>query len=176
MTRPEITPELLADAAARRDAPTSDVDDARSLMVFAVAGTLLAVPVEHVHEVAPVESAAPIPLAPPHMRGFVLRGERAVVALDLARLLGLGDAGARDDEGGARERLLVVRAAGMEAGLVCARALGVVAQRRSLLGPPRALQGEALRRFLVAEADLPEGPVGLLDLERLLGASRLRAE
>ena len=64
----------------------------RDLVVVAVAGHSLGIPVEHVRDVHPPPRMTRIPLAPPEVVGMLnLRG-RIVVAIDLRRRLGLDPA------------------------------------------------------------------------------------
>lgn len=153
------------------------MNETQAHFVFSVERVQLGLPVGAVERVAELQTPVPIPRTPPHILGFILLGERAVVALDLRALLGL-DARARDErrEEGAPERVLVVRAHDMQVGLVCDRAHGVLETPANALRPAEALHGARLREFLLGEVETEQRLVGVLDLDKLLVAARLPAQ
>ena len=104
------------------DVVTESVDDV-ACVLFTLGGRLFALPAASVIAAADVARPVRIPGAPDHVLGFVLVGERPVAAFDPSRFLGADVAGARATTA---TRMIVVRAAGMQAGLAVERALGIV--------------------------------------------------
>lgn len=146
-------------------------DAERTLFVFSVAGVDLALPPEQVDGVSAVEIATAIPGAPRHVMGLVAVGDRVLPLVDLELLLDLTgpeDTATLTDP--MFRRTILVRAAELEAGLVCHRARGLIRVRESALREPTVLQGSQLRPYITAEVEV-ERVVGLLDLPVLLRAA-----
>jgi len=167
--------EAVADSGQAREPRPAD-ERRSSLVVFRVGATWLACLAEAVEAIVEVQAPTPVPLAPAHVAGLVGFGERALAVLHLSRLLGLTASGEEPVEGDlALRRTLVVRAAGMQAGLICDRAVGVLEVRAAHFQAPSVLQGPRLVPFLKAEVQTPHGLAGVLDLEALLASARVKA-
>lgn len=141
-------------------------------LVLQVGETALALPTECVDSAAPFTSPAAIPRAPSHVLGFTTLGERVIVVVDLRVLLALPPG--EEVESG-RERLVIIRADGMEAGLRCDRALGIDELPLEALRAPHLLSGEALHRVLAGELESKGRVVGVVNPARLLAAARVAA-
>lgn len=156
----------LADLAPHRGQAPEEAADA--LFAFVVGETTVAIDAAHVVSVRENEPATRIPHTPPHVLGFVVVGDRAIVSIDAASLLGL----ARAPVGAsAPSRLVVVRAAGMQIALAVARAVGVLHAPRSRMSSP-SVAGGTLRTLLRAEAVLDDRLVAILDADKLLTHAR----
>lgn len=102
------TPSLNAAASAASPAAASV---AHSLLRLSVAGEVLAVPIDDVHEILKVRTMTPLPRTPAFVRGVMnLRG-RVVPVIDLAARFGHESAVV-----GPRTCIVVVEAAGLPAG------------------------------------------------------------
>jgi len=148
----------LAQSEARTRAP---------YLLFRVATQWLACPAGQVEAILELQPATPVPRTAPHVLGLVGHGDSPLAVLDAARLLGLDRPEAGLDDLSLR-RIVVVRAAGLRAGLVCERAAGVIELADSERLAPSVLLGPRLERFVAAEAERAQGRVGLLDLDALL--------
>lgn len=62
----------------------------------------------------------------------------------------------------------------MSAGLLCDRAAGVLELEPASLEELSLMKGQALSRFLLAELDTPRGRCGIVDIEALFDAARIR--
>ena len=139
-----------------------------ALFAFQIGATTLAVDVGAVTSIVEVQPAVPAPRTPPHIKGFAIVGDRAVVVLDPAVLFGL------DRTKDAERRLVIVRAAGMQAALDVDRAVGVVRVAADGVRPPRAIGGDRLLAVLAGEIDDGSGVVGVVDVARLFGVAKVR--
>ena len=169
-------------------------EDARgeSLLVFVVAGLRLALPVDQVAEVAVVGRVVAVPLVPDHLRGVTDWHGYALPVLDPGRLLKLpavaaaGAGRAAEDaieqqrtgrtaaEVG-QQRMVVVSAAGMRAGLLCSQVEGIVEPLAGERRTPGAVPDPRLREFSRAEFALGSEICTVLDLAALLMAARVTA-
>lgn len=172
------------------DGTAADAGSEESLLVFVVAGLRVALPVREVLEVAVLGRMVPVPLVPAHLRGVTDWHGYVLPLIDLERLLGLpADAGAAagpaaaaggegrsattvpPEEGTAR--MVVVSAAGMRAGLLCNRVLGIVEPLASQRRAPTAVPDPRLRELSRAELTLDAEICSVLDLAALLNAARV---
>lgn len=143
----------------------------QSFFVIVASTVALAVEVRDVASISGVDRATPVPGAPPHVLGVVASGERVVVQIDLANLLGIGDGDHPAEMDPLFRRTLFVSAGELEAALVCDRVRGLVRVDAGAVRDPAVLQGAQLRPFLTGEIDDPQGVVGVLDLPGLLRAA-----
>jgi len=145
------------------------------LMVLRIGQLWLAVPVEHVEEVAPQVEPSPVPLAPPHIPGLINQRGQAVPLLDLRVFLGLRQEVA---EGSALDqsfrRIVVLSAEGMRVGIPCDQVRGVIEAPSGQMRPVEGVQGERLREFSSAQLGT-ESLLLVLDVPRLLLAARVSA-
>ena len=139
------------------------------LVRFRVSSTQLAVPAICVDEIVTLETPTVVPGVPRHVAGIVaVRGD-AVPLLDLAELLGLGEAEQLEDRD---PRVLVVRGGPYRVGLICDLVAGVAAVASARLASAETVQPPELRRFAEAQIDLGAGVAVLLDVARMLEAAR----
>ncbi|MBI5547776.1 MAG: chemotaxis protein CheW [Deltaproteobacteria bacterium] len=155
--------------------PRPDPTAARHLLACRVGETSLAFPAEQVEEILEDRPAARVPHAPEHIGGIVSWGEGSLAVVDLARFLHLGAPSSPGDDTQARARIVVVTAGGLQAGLRCAKVLGIVDASRVLQVRPDTLQGERLAPFLRSEVSGPDGAIGVLDVAALLESLRVRS-
>ncbi|MCP3139087.1 chemotaxis protein CheW [Pyxidicoccus xibeiensis] len=141
---------------------------------FVVGGEHYAVPDARVAEVVPDARLAPVPDAPPHLRGVLLHEGQAVPVVDLSHLLGQALRTVR-----ARPTVVVARVSCCGEPLRLAFAVdGVGAplqlSSRDVVPPPDF--GAALPvGFLVGMGRHGEGLVLLVDVERILSEPQLHA-
>ena len=172
----------LVDAAEALRAQTTRAPAAEqvrtALLVCRVGGAWLAFEAEHVQAILEARAPAPVPQTPPHVLGVISHGEGALAVVDLAAFLHLGnshDLRAGPSEAMALERIVVVAANGLQAGLLCNNVSGEREVTGTLPAPRGVLQGERLTPFLVAELPEAEGVVGVLATAPLLEALRVKA-
>jgi purine-binding chemotaxis protein CheW len=140
------------------------------LVLVSIYGVSLAVPAAAVASISVVGSPTPLPGAPPHIAGLVAAGERAMPLVDLEILLAIDGRGRAAPDPLFR-RTLFVAAGGLEAGLVCHRARGLISITADALREPTVFQGKRLRPLLAAEIEARGGVVGVLDVPALLEAA-----
>ncbi|MFZ9886627.1 MAG: chemotaxis protein CheW [Myxococcota bacterium] len=164
--------ETIGDMTAAPADESDEVPEQEGLphLLIEVAGTRLAVPAASVDGVAPYTTPVLIPRAPRHILGFCALGERVVVAIDLCPLLGLSSERAAERE---QERLVIVRAGELEAGIRCDLALGIRGWGAEALRPPHVLRGASLRAGLLGEVELEDNVAGVLDLPALLQRAKV---
>jgi purine-binding chemotaxis protein CheW len=156
--------EALARAAARsREEHADEVGGVRQLLVFELAGTPYALPVESVREIVRIRPIAGMPRVPSEVRGVIsLRGEILQV-IDLRRRLALPPV-----EPTRRSRIVVVR--GDEAEGRGAAGMLVDAVREVLRVPQDAIRPSAHADPGAVESICVRGDrfVSLIDLNRVL--------
>lgn len=176
-TEGRFSPEELSGEPAtggEGGAPVGDQDEVvvGAVLLVRVAETWLGLDARRVQEVIAVEVPAPLPFAPPHLLGVIVHNERVLPLVHTARLLGLAtDEGRRDQS---FERTIILTVGGMCAGLLCDRAAGVVEVEPGALEEVTLLKGQGLTRFIRAELDTPRGRCGVVDIEALFDAARIR--
>ena len=147
-------------------------EPAEHYLVARVDQLWLALPVEHVLEVAPYQPPTPVPLAPAHIPGLAKHRGQALALIDLQVFLGLGREAREQqppDEG--LRNIVVVTAGGMRVGIPCHQVRGVVESGQEPLGD--AIQGERLRALCPAQ--LPGSLVVVIDVQRLLSSAKVSA-
>lgn len=173
MTEPAHPLLAEAEEARSRELPRARAGalDRVPLLLFRVAAQWLACPAAQVEAILELQPTTPVPRTGPHVLGLVSHGDSPLAVLDAARLLGLEQPEERRDDLSLR-RIVVVRGAGLRAGLVCERAAGVIELTGSERLAPSVLLGPRLEPFVAAEAECAQGRVGILDLDALLVAVR----
>jgi chemotaxis signal transduction protein len=140
----------------------------RPYFQFRLGDALLLCPAEAVEAVTDFDAPVPLPRVPPHVLGLVTYDQRALVLVDLARLLQLPAAGDAD-----RARTLVVNAGAYRVGLAVEAALGVVTLDADSFQESADLFAERLAEYAIAACTSDAGVGALLDLERLLETARV---
>lgn len=133
----------------------------KQYVTFHLGQEVLGVDVQRVQEVLGLQPTTPIPRAPDSLRGLLnLRGQ-VVLVVDLRRRLGYSEPER------ARENLIVQTPAGLF-GLLVDKAGSVTTLSEETLEPvPETLRGP-LAGCLSGVHKLPDGLLGVLDVDRLL--------
>lgn len=145
-----------------------------SVLLVRVGETWLGLDSQAVEEVIAIETPSPLPFAPPHLLGVIIHGERVLPLVHLGRLLSLPappDEDGRDQSFG---RTIVLKAQGMSAGVLCDRAAGVVEVPGGRPEPLTLMKGQRLAAFLLGELDTPRGRCGVVDVDALFDAARVK--
>jgi chemotaxis signal transduction protein len=139
-------------------------------------GVRLGLPATDVVEVRPASRWLPLPAVPEYVCGLINWRGAPLPVLDLASALGLGStrpAREVDDDGLADQRVAVVRNGPYTVGVLSERMSGVVEAAAEEIGEQSTLTHGRLRDFSMGELDRKRGMVALLDLTRLLDATRV---
>ncbi|HEY3447909.1 MAG TPA: chemotaxis protein CheW [Myxococcales bacterium] len=170
-----------AEALRARAAQAPAAERGRTaLLVCRVGGAWLAFEAAHVQAILETRLPSPVPHTPPHVLGVISHGEAALAVVDLAAFFRLDaqrppEAARSAGEVLGLERIVVVSAGGLTAGLRCEKVAGVREVAGALPAPRGVLQGERIAPFLVAELAEPEGVIGVLETVALLDALRVKA-
>lgn len=138
---------------------------------FGLGDETMALPMDRVREVSPVEALAPVPRAPRGIAGLLnLRGT-IIPAMDLRQRLGLP--GPRPEPDG-QARILVAASGDGLCGLVVDRVYKPLSLARDRIAPlPAGCDAEVVRRFVLGAARVDGGrPLLLLDLDGVVGDDR----
>lgn len=135
----------------------------------------LLLPAHHVEVVRDVEPPTRVPGAPDYIVGLVPHGDGALAILDVARFLGIARQQEIDYSDLSAHRVVGVRGAGLEAGLLCDQAMGVIHVEQSQVRPNQVIKGGRIREFLTEELERNDVRYGIVDLRLLLTAARVRS-
>ncbi len=153
--------------APRRDSATNMAKH----VVFALEGTLYAVPMANVLEIQRPPRITTLPHVPEWLRGVTnMRGE-VLSVVDLRMLLGLPAL-----EGSKTERLVVVQSTREEiaVGLVVDQVVGIRGIGADALQPCSALMSGPLASFIRGVIEQDERLIAVLDVNRVLASPELR--
>lgn len=148
-------------------------EETRRHLLFSLAGTRCAVPLEHLMELGGLPRITTVPNLPGWVHGVTnLRGD-VLSVLDLAAFFDMEPPAGRKVT-----RLLVVRDLGEEvaAGLLADEVHGIVDLPVGAMRPPAAPIEDRLAPFLTGVAEHGERLVSVLDLEKLFAAPEFRLE
>ncbi|GJD62534.1 chemotaxis protein CheW [Methylobacterium frigidaeris] len=162
-----LSPQALA-ATAEPEQPREDPVAAGTepIVVVDLAGRAYGLPVGMVRRVQRAPDALTrVPGAPAGLAGMLAVRGGALPVLDLHRRLGLDHAASASGAETRRRRLVVVEAGGLLAGLLVDGAARLVRPEAGAIRPAPEALGAALTRV----ADLPDGPLPLIDPAALLG-------
>jgi chemotaxis signal transduction protein len=150
----------------------------RHWLLVQAAGAWLGLPASDVVEVRPASRWLPLPAVPEYVCGLINWRGSPLPVLELASALGLGSpaSGGEGDDGTEEQRVAVVRSGPFAVGVLSDRMYGVVEAGPDAIGAVNALTHGRLRDFSVGELESPRGVVALLDLARLLEATRIGGE
>jgi purine-binding chemotaxis protein CheW len=141
--------------------------DAVPFVVLSIAGETFAIEISKVREIIRVPNITWVPGAQDHVRGVInLRGS-VVAVLDLAAILGLPQA-----EQDSQTRIVMVEADGMLVGMMVDSVSRVEDISASQLEPALRTLDENQRAFVVAQMNLDERLIGILELDEILSQSR----
>lgn len=156
------------EASAPRDSSVEGASEREHLLLVRVGKALFGLPALSVLELCDWTTPSPLPCAPAHIGGLISFRGRAVPLLDLARYLGIQ---AAPNE--TRPRIAVLSEAGMRVGLVCDQALGVVETVPNSACSPQWFRGRPESAFVCAQLETAAGLAGIVDLTRLLEATKI---
>lgn len=149
----------------------------RTLVIFRVAATWLALAAEYVVEICDQTPPMPLPHAPMHIPGLMnLRGH-ALPLLDLQLFLRLSDQTPplptrRGEQ--VRPRVLLVTWGGMRVGLMCDHVRSLQQVPGVSVRPTSVLVEGELMHYAQAELCTPDMLAPILDLPTVLEAARVR--
>jgi purine-binding chemotaxis protein CheW len=140
--------------------------DSRELVVLTLGSERYGVDAERVREVRPLTDLTPVPGTPPWWAGIVnVRGTLYPV-LDLRQYLDVP----QDQAGDEPKKVVLVSAAGLEAGLMVGEAPGVQRVPAAAIGPSLGGASEAVRETV---RGVTEDLLAVIDVEALLSDPRL---
>ncbi|MDO8736892.1 MAG: chemotaxis protein CheW [Thermoleophilia bacterium] len=150
------------------DSPINDKpDDAVPFVVLSIAGETFAVDISRVREIIRVPHVTWVPGAPEYVRGVInLRGS-VVAVLDLAEMLGMAQV-----EQDSQTRIIVVESTGVVVGMMVDSVSQVVDISPSQLEPALRTLDESQRAFVVAQMNVDQNLIGILELDEILNRSR----
>lgn len=160
-----------ADQTREADQAAKDVDqELEPFFVFTIGNTQLAIPAATIETITAPTAPVRLPHAPAHVRGLVPFGDSTLAIVDLHRFLELPESTEETTP-----RLMVVHHSGCTIGMLCDSVVGVRPTHASGLGPAQLVRGGRLAEFVHQELLGESMPIGVLDLESLLHAARVRA-
>jgi purine-binding chemotaxis protein CheW len=160
--------ELLAGASDTHEAVAAEPE--LELFCLEMAGERFALEAALVHEIVRLPVITPLPGAPPYLLGVCAHRGEVLPVVDLARLMGRGEARA-----GTRSRMAVVRVDGMVVALLSDGVEGLTRIKASLLEPAPVGATQRGAEYLAGVSTDPLGTFSLLDLRRLVQTARTRA-
>lgn len=140
--------------------------EARTYILFTVAGTTYAAPSRQVRHIEMVDDVTPVPNAPPYIEGVVFSRGQVVPVVNLRIRFGF-EAAPRD----LRTRLLVVEAAGRTVGLLADDAREFITIPESIVQPPNASLSSVSGSYIEGIATLGDRIVLVLDVQDVIGVA-----
>jgi purine-binding chemotaxis protein CheW len=160
--------EMLAEAADHDVASAPEVE--LELFCMEMGGERFAVEAGLVHEVVRLPPFTPLPGMPPFLLGVAAHRGEVLPVVDLARLMGRGEAHLHN-----RSRVAVVRMEGMVVALLADQVEGLTRVKAAMLEPAPVGATARGAEFLAGVSSDPMGTFSLLDLRRLVQVARSRA-
>lgn len=143
--------------------------DARTYILFAVAGTTYAAPSRRVRHIEMVDEVTLVPNAPAHVEGVVFSRGQVVPVVNLRARFGF-DRVARD----LRSRLLVVESAGRMVGLLADEAREFVTIPETAVQPPNASITGLSGNYIEGIATIEDRLVLILDVDTVIANSTMQ--
>src|SRR5437868_14318882 len=140
--------------------------EARTYILFGVAGTTYAAPSRQVRHIEMVDEVTSVPNAAPHVEGVVFSRGQVVPVVNLRVRFGF-DRGPRD----IRSRLLVVDAGGRTVGLLADEAREFMTIPENAVQPPAASISGLNGNYIEGIATIGERLVLILDVENVIGSA-----
>ena len=139
-------------------------------IVFSLAQSNFAIPIQHVLEIEVVPAVTPVPFVPDCVRGVTNRRGEIMAVIDLRRLLGLEPA-ERPDSG----RIVVVRSGAQQkvAALIVDQVRGTFNLNLERLQRPEASWNDGIGRVLLSVGRYEEAILMLLDVEKVFETPEL---
>lgn len=150
------------------DSPINErPESAVPFVVLSIAGETFAVEISKVREIMRVPQITWVPGVPDYVRGVInLRGT-VVPVLDLAGMLGMPQA---DED--SQTRIIVVESVGVIVGMLVDSVSRVADISTSQLEPALRTLDESQRAFVVAQMNLDNTLIGILELDEILAQAR----
>jgi len=140
--------------------------DARTFILFNVAGTTYAAPSRQVRHIEMIDEITPVPNAAAHIEGVVFSRGQVVPVVNLRVRFGFERA-----ERDIRSRLLVVEAGGRTVGLLADEAREFVTIPEAAVHPPNASLSGVSGNYIEGIATLADRIVLLLDVQDVIGVA-----
>ena len=140
--------------------------EARTYILFGLAGTTYAAPSRQVRHIEMVDEVTSVPNAAPHVEGVVFSRGQVVPVVNLRVRFGF-DRGPRD----IRSRLLVVDAGGRTVGLLADEAREFMTIPENAVQPPAASISGLNGNYIEGIATIGERLVLILDVENVIGSA-----
>jgi purine-binding chemotaxis protein CheW len=170
---PETSPhkplrELLAEATGQGHNQENQSD--LELFCVQMDGERYALEAALVHEVVRLPPLTPLPGMPPFLLGVCAHRGEVLPVIDLAKLMGRGEARIHQ-----RTRIAVTRVDGMVVAFLADAVEGLTRLPPSLIEPAPVGATQRGAEFLAGVSSDPLGNFSVLDLHRLVAAARSRA-
>ncbi|MHB9111365.1 MAG: chemotaxis protein CheW [Thermoleophilia bacterium] len=150
------------------DSPiTERPEGAVPFVVLSIAGETFAVEISKVREIIRVPHITWVPGSPDYVRGVInLRGS-VVAVIDLAAMLGLPQA-----EEDSQTRIIIVESSGVIVGVLVDNVSRVADIAPSQLEPAFRTLDEKQKAFVIAQMNLDDKLIGILELDEILARAR----
>lgn len=150
------------------DSPTIErPEGAVPFVVLSIAGETFAVEISKVREIIRVPHITWVPGSPDYVRGVInLRGS-VVAVIDLAGMLGMPPA-----EEDSQTRIIIVESSGVIVGVLVDNVSRVADIAPSQLEPALRTLDESQRAFVIAQLNLEDTLIGILELDEILSQAR----
>lgn len=150
------------------DSPINErPEGAVPFVVLSIAGETFAVEIGKVREIIRVPQITWVPGSPDYVRGVInLRGS-VVAVIDLAEMIGMPRA-----EEDSQTRIIVVESSGVIVGVLVDSVSRVVDISPSQLEPALRTLDEKQKAFVIAQMNLDETLIGILELDEILAQAR----
>ena len=151
--------------------PVSPIDERPEgsvpFVLLSIAGETFAVEISKVREIIRVPHMTWVPGTQDYVRGVInLRGN-VVAVIDLAKMLGMPRA-----EEDSQTRIMIVESSGVMAGVLVDSVSRVADIAPSQLEPSLRTLDEDQRAFVVAQMNLDDKLIGILELDEILAQAR----
>lgn len=156
---------LRARAHALAQPPQEEMDEGIPLVVFSLSGEKYALPTANVQEVQPLQQVCEVPCTPAFVVGVVnIRGAIYSV-IDIREFLGIPGRGVA-----AGAKVIMVKAAGLEVGILADDVLGAISAPVSKIKPPPVARSRVREEYI---RGVTEEMIVILNLEALLSDERI---
>lgn len=150
------------------DSPTDERPEGTvPFVVLSIASETFAVEISKVREIIRVPHITWVPGTPDYVRGVInLRGS-VVAVIDLSGMLGMGQA---DED--SQTRIIIVESSGVIVGVLVDNVSRVAEIAPSQLEPALRTLDENQKAFVIAQLNLDDTLIGILELDEILAQAR----